>query len=275
MSHRTDTISLVADETRAAILRELEAHLADTHERPSFTTLRKRVGMADSGQFNYHLGQLEGHLIEEHDDGYDLTPFGIRLAGSLFSGVLEGGRWGPVDYPMPCRDCGAPQTVEYVDGVLRIACEAGHEDSHFLPPGALSARTVVAAADVAWRRTVQGLALAVDGICPVCLARTSGGLEKTADGVLFRANCEHCPVTLRARPVDVVARHPSVVGFLWEQGIDVRQRGPGDLDWWHEAETTVVDDDPLRVSIAITADEETLRVTLGTDGTVLGTNRGQ
>lgn len=72
--------SLLADETRIAILRELYAVTAnDGGEGLSFSTLRRRVGVSDSGRFNYHLDQLTGQLVRKTDDRYTLTRVGERL----------------------------------------------------------------------------------------------------------------------------------------------------------------------------------------------------
>lgn len=57
MSQPSETVSLIGDETRAANLRELGASLHEHGEPPTFSELRERAGVADSGQFNYHFDQ--------------------------------------------------------------------------------------------------------------------------------------------------------------------------------------------------------------------------
>jgi DNA-binding transcriptional ArsR family regulator len=49
-----EAFSVVANETRLSIL---EALWRAPHSPVSFSELRQRVGMADSAQFNYHLGR--------------------------------------------------------------------------------------------------------------------------------------------------------------------------------------------------------------------------
>jgi hypothetical protein len=72
--------SLLADETRIDILRELYAVTADEGgDGLSFSTLRRRVDVSDSGRFNYHLDQLSGQLVTKTDDRYTLTRVGERL----------------------------------------------------------------------------------------------------------------------------------------------------------------------------------------------------
>lgn len=267
MSDPADTVSLLANETRAGILRELAEHLNEVGESPSFSTLRERVGIADSGQFNYHLGQLEGTFIEADADGYHLTPFGARVVGLLFAGVLEGGTRGPVDYPVACRWCGESQTTELQGGVIEVKCENNHTETHFLPPGVAANRDLVAATDIAWRLTLQSLELAVDSICPVCGGKIEPLLRQGEEDVQFRGDCNTCPVTLMADPALIVLSHPAVRGFLWEREVDLGDR-PWALEWCRPGNARQTATDPIRVVVDVTAGGDTLSVTLDETGTV-------
>jgi DNA-binding transcriptional ArsR family regulator len=120
----TEAFKLLGDETRLAILLALwEAHepFADG-DAVGFSTLRDRVGTADSGRFNYHLDRLTDHFVRRTDDGYELreagltvgrsviavagfeTPTGLRVAiarrGLIRSGPVRSGagRPGPVQF---------------------------------------------------------------------------------------------------------------------------------------------------------------------------------
>ncbi len=65
-----DAFGRLADATRLDVLRALDA----ARDRSvSFSDLRGRVGVGDSGQFNYHLSRLRPHFVEKSDDGYRLT----------------------------------------------------------------------------------------------------------------------------------------------------------------------------------------------------------
>jgi DNA-binding transcriptional ArsR family regulator len=75
-----ETFGLLSDETRVQIL----VALAAASERAlSFSDLRARVGVADSGQFNYHLDRLCGRLVARTGDGYALTETGAAVARLL------------------------------------------------------------------------------------------------------------------------------------------------------------------------------------------------
>ncbi|QLG63982.1 winged helix-turn-helix transcriptional regulator [Halorarum salinum] len=73
----------LASEHRVAILRELAA--ADGPLR--FSELRERVGMCDTGRFNYHLGELRDRFVREEDGGYVLGHAGERVV--LAAGDLD------------------------------------------------------------------------------------------------------------------------------------------------------------------------------------------
>lgn len=63
-----DALSVLADETRLEVLRAL----AEAERALSFSELRKRAGVDDSGRFNYHLERLCEYFIRETADGYEL-----------------------------------------------------------------------------------------------------------------------------------------------------------------------------------------------------------
>lgn len=73
--------ALLADETRIRILETLYDvdSAPDESAGLQFSTLRRRVDVADSGRFNYHLDQLQDELVRKDDTQYVLTPTGTRL----------------------------------------------------------------------------------------------------------------------------------------------------------------------------------------------------
>jgi DNA-binding transcriptional ArsR family regulator len=75
MGSPTDALSVLGNEIRMSILREL----AETNEALSFTELRERVGIRDSGRFNYHLTKLCAYFVRETDVGYELGHAGSRV----------------------------------------------------------------------------------------------------------------------------------------------------------------------------------------------------
>ena len=62
--------ALLGDETRVGILQAL----GETPDEPvPFAELQGRVGMRDSGGFNYHLGKLRGSFVRRTEVGEALA----------------------------------------------------------------------------------------------------------------------------------------------------------------------------------------------------------
>lgn len=70
-----EALEALGNEHRIAILRTL----AETNGPLSFSELRKRVGIDDTGRFNYHLKELLGRFVRETDEGYQLGYAGERV----------------------------------------------------------------------------------------------------------------------------------------------------------------------------------------------------
>ncbi|MFB6118056.1 ArsR family transcriptional regulator [Halosegnis sp.] len=68
-------LAALTHEIRVDVLRAL----AEADEPLSYTRLRERVGVRDSGRFNYHLTQLCDHYVRETAAGYTLNHRGSRL----------------------------------------------------------------------------------------------------------------------------------------------------------------------------------------------------
>lgn len=75
-----EVFELLGNDIRLRIVRELCT--AEPGCAVPFSRLRERVGVRDSGKFNYHLGRLRGPLVEKREDGYALTAAG-RAVGAL------------------------------------------------------------------------------------------------------------------------------------------------------------------------------------------------
>ncbi|WP_435345575.1 DUF7347 domain-containing protein [Haloarchaeobius sp. HRN-SO-5] len=74
----TDALEVLGNEIRMAILREL----ADADEPLAFSTLRERVGVRDTGKFNYHLSRLCEYYVRQTELGYELGHAGTRVVSA-------------------------------------------------------------------------------------------------------------------------------------------------------------------------------------------------
>lgn len=82
----TDALDVLCDEIRMGIVREL----ADADRPLPFTELRDRVGVSDSGKFNYHLGKLCSYFVRDTQDGYELRDAGTRVLTATEAAVTGG-----------------------------------------------------------------------------------------------------------------------------------------------------------------------------------------
>ncbi len=101
----TDALSVLGNEIRMSILREL----AEASGPVSYSDLRRRVGLRDSGKFNYHLTRLLEYFVREADGGYELGYAGSRViaAGTVGNGAERAnGESDPTDGSVTCPVCG-------------------------------------------------------------------------------------------------------------------------------------------------------------------------
>ncbi|WP_267643675.1 winged helix-turn-helix domain-containing protein [Haloarchaeobius amylolyticus] len=255
---------LLSDETRVAILRALW----ETGDRPvSFSDLRERVGNPNSGQFNYHLGKLREHFVAKGEDGYELTQAGREVVRAVLAGTLtEQPQVDRAEIDGHCVECGGTLVVRY-DEYGIVECSACGETVMWneFPPAGLSGRSpgAVAAAFDEWTRS--RFHLAMDGICPNCAGEMSMTVEGDPDagGVSSHHRCGNCKYEARAPLFGHVVRHPAVVSFYYDRGIDV-----ADLPYWElqalarEFDETVSTEDGWTATVTIEADDESLRLTL-------------
>lgn len=303
MSHHddrtaTEAFETLADATRLDILRELGR--AEPHGAPtalSFSELRARVGVRDSSRFNYHLQKLGDTFVGQFDEadekeGYHLTYAGWTVYRLLVRGVFAGSS--AVDArtdEWTCPECGSALAVSSRgDGVADVDCpDCGTGYLHYeFPPHGAAERSddpddLLLAVD-AWARSQ--LRLFDRGVCPWCGGRIDARLttdpetlphDVDADAPAFvRYVCGGCGGGPSVEVDQTVLDHPALVAFCHDHDIDSRG-----TPIWHLVERLDVaveagsDDPDGPVAVAtMTADGETLRLRVGADGTVTGTERG-
>lgn len=187
-----DAFAVLGNETRMDILQEL----GEADGPLSFSELRHRVGVRDSGQFNYHLNKLVGHFIENSDQGYDLRQAGRRVIEAVLSGaVTEAPVVERTQIDWTCHYCGAPSlTMNYRQeqvGTYCSQCEGTYQGSSEATEGALPAEqdrlgyTDLPPAGVHGRTPKEVLETALTwyhsemvtvsrGICPRCSGPVTG-----------------------------------------------------------------------------------------------------
>jgi len=251
-----ETFSLLAQETRLTILRELAATgTAGEPEPVSFAELRRRVGTRDSGRFNYHLDKLQPQFVTHVDEedgpsGYQPTWAGVRVVGAAMAGQFDAESIeGETDHE--CPECGESATLHHEDGILKVECE-DHELGLPVPAGAAENRTLDELYDVGIALTDRLIDLARRGVCPNCYdAITVEPVEVEEGTVIFRDTCPRCRATIGI-PVGLqVGTHPGVVAFYYERGVELDAETLWESDWASPGAETIEDRDPFRLGLTV------------------------
>jgi DNA-binding transcriptional ArsR family regulator len=262
-----DAFAAVADELRVRILRELW----EADDPLSFSELRDRVDVRDSGRFNYHLGELRGRFVERREDGYALRFAGRKLVGALHSGVYteDVDRLGPQRVAESCVNCGGDLEAIYEDEHGRIDCtdcEVTVVMSGIPPAFVDSHEDDLAATIDSYVRSTQRRSL--DGFCVTCSGPTTGRLIESEFGPRAVFTCERCGATVRGLVSWVVMNHAATVAFYHDHGLDIHEIPTWELDWLDAAEW---DGDHAVVTVELDGDE--LRLTVDASLSVVDAHR--
>lgn len=285
-----EAFAIIGNETRLEILQVL---FEEKFQTMSFAELRKRVGLRDGSQFNYHLKQLEGPFIRKTDDGYTLRHAGINVVRSIVEGSFtDHPQIAPFETRSACVACGEPLHAEYKHEMVFVrcsSCQTMHAMGMF-PPGALAGRTghELLIAFERWMRCAFDLS--VNGICSMCRGRTTATLVRDAADIQIKApvdptdfpgfefgikyQCERCDVWDFGTPGEHVLSHPDVVAFHRDHGINLNTVPYWELEWVVTNErTTVVAEEPLRVQVTVPLADAELGVTLDEEFSVVAVER--
>lgn len=277
-----DAFASLAGEQRIEILRAL----AEAHGDPiGFNELRERVGAKDSSGFNYHLRKLVGRFVRKTDEGYELTTAGAEVYGAIISGTYtDTVDLAPIELSHPedvCPRCDGPLVATYEDEKMRVAC--ADCDSTIarsgMPPAAVEGRPAESIPEAYGQYLRASLERTKAGFCSVCSGQMTSRLtlgeqvhlDVEADMPVVIYDCERCFDEVHATPGAVLLSHPAVVSFFHERGLDIRAVPLWRLPGLGPDATTVVDMDPLRVTVDIQYDGDVLTVTLDENVAVIDT----
>jgi DNA-binding transcriptional ArsR family regulator len=305
----TEAFKLLSNETRLAILLALweEYEPFESDSGLSFSELREAVGTRDSGQFSYHLDQLEGRFVESSDAGYELRDQGRRLVQAVIAGTgTDDPRIEPTRVDMTCSLCGGDVEVLYengwvynrcreCDGLFDTVYDWGSLSKFALDPAGLTDRSATEIYAAAWVRGFQHLFNLIEGVCPTC----SGPVERSLDlckdhddddgdglcgtcgnrsALVGRFRCTVCKEWATSTIGGVARYHPAAIGFHDEHGLPL-QYGFNDLasitDRLERTETDweVRSRDPLVVRVTMRIDGDEMWLDLDEDLTVVDVER--
>ncbi|WP_158056825.1 DUF7351 domain-containing protein [Halorussus halophilus] len=276
-----EAFELLAHETRFGILEALN----EAADSPlAFSELRRQVGVRDAGQFNYHLGKIDGQFVRSvgdgddgtdndeavGDSGYELTAAGKRVVGAVLSGSYSQ-RFDAdgMATAAPCLECGEPMKLRFRDGGVKITCpDCGDYTDFDVPPGVFEAwpREEIPSVVDRWLDRMHWSA--EKGFCPNCDGRFDRSVHAATDddapewvrGTDFEAivayGCRRCGDSWTTVVPIVVLTHPALVAFHYEHDIVLRETPPWDLDWLRPPMATVANERPLRVEVPVTIADE-------------------
>ncbi|KPN30488.1 hypothetical protein SY89_01223 [Halolamina pelagica] len=258
------------------------------------------MDVRDSGQFNYHLGELVGHFVGKTEEGYRLRQAGERVVEAVLSGTVTET---PVMEPTPvdedCHYCGAPVEVRYRQEQVDVFCpecsgayDAGHAPAEAeippgygwlggmpLPPAGLDGRDADEVLRAAFSLGQTEFVTASTGICPRCSARTERTVEACddhgADGgvcsdcgrrrsVVFGSACTNCNYEAAGGVLMALFAETEFLAFMTNHGLN--PMNPDSVTAYLNAisnyETVVRSHSPLEVEIRLTVDGDTFTRTI-------------
>lgn len=291
-----DAFTLLGNETRFEILQALwDAYDPHTHEHAvSFSDLYERVSIEDTGNFNYHLGELAGHFVTETDDGYELAEPGFRIVRAIVAGtVTEDPTLTPTPLEVTCMRCDGQLEVLYGDGTTWVRCTecdgywsrgSGVILGFGLPPEGLRDRTPDEILDATIVYTLNRVETMNDGVCPDCGGTVDTSLTVCAEhdvgdglcdacGEYFLGTITHvcgsCKNNFRSPSWEPLARHPAVVSFYHEHGVDHVHESWAAIRRCFGWREHLLSTDPPRLQVTVPLEGDELHATVDETGNVV------
>lgn len=284
-----DVFGLIASDTRLDVLRALwDARLAGD-QWVAFSDLQERTGVDDGGRFNYHLGKLVPQFVREDDAEYALTHAGEQLIGDAVSGTYTDADTTTLD-PTPVSDCSQSDCdgrieARYEQGEATFECDTCDDRRAVVsaPPIIVeshgrerSPETVGRYTQLVLERNNRGFCHLCDG--PVAATPVRDHPDHTPgwggeDVVEFIQECGACGEAWLTGARSALVGHPAVVALLHDAGVDYRQVPYWEQTWLTEATERVVSEDPLRVAVETTIDDDPVTFTVDETHTVTGSKR--
>jgi hypothetical protein len=281
-----EALTIIGEEARARIIIELgDARTTDptASNALGFSELMSRVGIEDSGRFNYHLGKLVGTFVKKGEDGYRLRLPGQLVYEALLAGTLTERQSIEPFTVGACPSCDGELSAGYhPDHMLTVECSgcATLFDAIHFPSRGLGGRSEEELLDAAYQRRYHKVATLRRGVCHNCGGEVDRALEDSASltygsesvdemaGLETYAvvECPDCHTSLVGHPTNVAITAPPVVGFFAEHDRDVAL-----ARWWEEPiasarnEIVVHQAEPRAVTIPFEIDADSLRIELDSD----------
>lgn len=263
-----DAFRHLGDATRVSIILAL-ARAEHREEDPvSFAELRHRVGVRDSGRFNYHLDQLQPRFIVRTDNGYRIrhagrAAHGFIRAGAAPSDTVE--RSGPVDRDCPL--CTEQLECSYEADTVVLRCPT-HDMVMTIPvpPSVAQSRSLGALVRAAETAAEVDLLAARRGQCDDCWGSMSVVMQAVDhptdpedDLIAVRYTCDDCEQHLTMPLKLYFAEAPAVAGRLVDDDLDLDSMGLLERIEHLEVITSQLTDDGGRITYQVGDEQLTIR----------------
>ena len=277
-----EVLGIVASDVRLDIL---EAAWESAPAPATFSALHSRVGLRDSGTFNYHLDQLVPRFLRKGEDGYALTYAGRQAIGAAVSGRFtdaDAVAVGPVAAG-DCFRCDGDAEARYADGAITVDCaDCGEILAEMpVPPVTVAAVDPPELPAVFSRHLLTRTQRLDRGFCTLCHGRVDASLtgDSDADAATYRSlldvrfECRQCGVRSSLNVGAVLMDHPAIISLLHDVGIDLRETYVWEVPSLLDPEAAVTSEEPLRLDLTVSIAGEAVRVTVDETASVLETTR--
>jgi hypothetical protein len=275
-SELDETFGRIANGSRLAILQALW----NADEPLAYTAIKERIGMRDSGKFNYHLRELRPGFVRQTETGYELTHAGRRVIGAAVSGDYTDADSVTIG-PVPagdCMFCDGTAEARYEEGRVIVDCPECEKliTSMPLAPIAVDGHDREALPGVFndhVRKRITGLNR---GFCTLCGGRVERLLTVASshEAVTSRSvldvtfTCTACGDETHLNVGGVLTDHPVVVSFLFDAGIDLEETYIWELRSLLDPEATLVSEDPARLAVSVELGDDAIELTVDETVTV-------
>jgi hypothetical protein len=298
----SEAFSLLSNDTRLAVLTVLWE--ADDSLR--FTDLAERADITDTGNLNYHLGQLDGRFIRREDGRYGLTYPGRQVMTLVMTGdITDQPALEPTRLDLRCPYCEAEVILVHYGDRLRVLCtgcegtyrtkrpelpveglpETGTVTALMFPAVGVRDRDPEPLLEAGLARTASRWRDVCDGFCPDC----GGTVAPTAvvcpdhesDGfcaacgsrfaVTRPVTCDTCGREIAAQLALSAVTDPTAVAFFDDHGVDLLDPTWETARHLLQGEERVHSTEPLEAEVVWTEDGESLHMRVGAVGEVLET----
>jgi DNA-binding transcriptional ArsR family regulator len=245
---------LLGNPTRMAALRALweefdfEEYVIQERTPIPFSDLRDRAGK--DSNFNYHLDRLVGVLVEDHDEGYLLSPLGYNLMRAIDAhAALEYETTERTDLADPCPFCGGTLAASYQREMLRVECldcgglaDGGNFLTAQIPMTTTGTLGLPRLLDVGSHNVAQRVDTSFQGFCwechgpvdrtlMVCQDHEPNGDENCPEclgrfAVKLEVECPNCGTGGAGSLVEYAMVTPAVQALFANHGRGLRQIGP-------------------------------------------------